>query len=188
MTDKTVTAILMGDQPSFDRVFTRFYAPLCQFAATYLADPADAEDVVGTLFLRLLTQQARFDDADHARAALYRATHHACLNHLRGRSRLQRREEVYANLGGAVEDSYLANLLKAELVALIHREIDRLPSHYAEVLRLNYQQGLNNEEIAEQLQLSIQTVKNYKHKGLSLLKKRIPKSAFLLLLSLISTF
>lgn len=114
----------MGNRQSFDRVFMRFYAPLCQFATKYLADPADAEDVVGSLFLKLWKQHETFDDVDHARAALYRATHHACLNHLRGRSRLLRREEAYANLEETVDDSYLTNLLKAELIALIHREIE----------------------------------------------------------------
>lgn len=177
---RQVATIQMRDRQTFDRVFTRFYAPLCQFATKYLAEPADAEDVVESLFLKLWKQHETFADADHARMALYRATYHACLNHLRGRNRLQRREERYAKEHSDVEDSYLPNLLKAELVALIHREIDKLPSHYAAVLKLSYRDGLKNEEIADQLQLSLQTVKNYKHKGISLLRDQLPKGIFLL--------
>lgn len=173
--------IQMGHRQTFDEVFTRFYAPLCQFATRYLSEPADAEDVVESLFLKLWKQRETFVDIDHTRMALYRATYRACLNHLRGRNRLQRREEEYARAGGSTDDDFLPHLLQAELVALIHREIDKLPGQYAAVLKLSYRDGLKNEEIAEKLQLSTQTVKNYKHKGISLLRKHLPKSIYLLL-------
>src|SRR5690606_20285573 len=79
--------IEMGEPKSFDQVFVRFYAPLCQFALRYLPTEADAEDVVENIFIRLWNKAERFENVDHARASLYRATYHACLNHLRGRQR-----------------------------------------------------------------------------------------------------
>lgn len=178
----------MDDQQTFERVFTRFYAPLCQFATRYLAESADAEDVVESVFIRLWDQQGAFTDADHARASLYRATYHACLNHQRSRTRALSREDDYAKETGDLDEGYLPNLLRAELIALIHREIDQLPAPYAEVLRLSFREERSNDEIARELGLQVQTIKNYKHRGLALLKKRIPKELYLLFLTYYTHF
>lgn len=180
--------INMRDKEIFHRVFTRFYAPLCQFASKYLCGREDAEDVVGGLFLKLWKQQAVFENADHARSALYQATYYGCLDHLRGRQRKVNRESAYMIQSGIVDKGFFPDMIKAEMIATIYQEIDQLPPHYAAVLRLSFQQDLTNDEIAEQLKLSLQTVKNYKYRGLELLKQRIPRDAFTLLLFFVSRY
>ena len=53
------------------------YSPmLLRLASTRLRDPADAEDAVQEVFLKLLTAAPQFRDAGHERAWLIRATLH----------------------------------------------------------------------------------------------------------------
>ena len=52
---------------------------LLRIAMTRLASPADAEDVVQEVFLKLLTARPQFRDDEHEKAWLIRATlHRAC--------------------------------------------------------------------------------------------------------------
>jgi RNA polymerase sigma-70 factor (ECF subfamily) len=47
---------------------------------------------------------------------------------------------------------------------------------------MGYIEGMKNEEIARELGLSIQTVKNQKTRGVMLLKRRLPPEIFIFLL------
>ena len=52
---------------------------LLRIAMTRLASPADAEDAVQDVFLKLLTARPQFRDDEHEKAWLIRATlHRAC--------------------------------------------------------------------------------------------------------------
>ncbi len=175
----------IGQASSFEAVYLRFYSPLCHFAAKYLLQLGDAEDVVAGLFTKCWNDKATFDNFDHLRNYLYKATYHACLNHLRGNQRSTRRKlELAAELTELGED-YWADVIRAELVSKIFEAIHSLPTKYAGVMHLAFAEELKNEEIAERLNLSLQTVKNYKSSGLEILRKRISPLMLLLLLSVI---
>lgn len=172
----------MGDAVVFDAVFIRFYAALCQFACKYLDDSADAEDVVSQVFGRAWGVQTSFDSLDHARSYFYKATYHAALNHRRNEQRASQHQNQYATETDWVDETYFPNLIKSEFISAIYQAIDRLPAHYANVLRLSFADDLTNEEIVQRLQLNMQTVKNYKSKGLALLRKELSTQTHLLVI------
>jgi RNA polymerase sigma-70 factor (family 1) len=176
----------MGDEKVFDHVFRTYYAALCSFAQKYLLRKADAEDVVGNLFVSLWNREQQFENDTHARASLYRAIYNACFNHIRSSKRIYEREELYSGEQDINDDSFMNEMLQAELIRMIYNEFDSLPPHYSTVMKLSYQDGLKNEEIANMLGLSVQTVKNYKSAALKLLRSKLPKDAFFLLISVLS--
>lgn len=176
-------AIKMGDEKVFDQVFRTYYAALCSFAQKYLLRKADAEDVVGHLFVNLWNREQQFENDVHARSSLYRAVYNACLNHIRSSKRIFEREEWYSAEQDINDDSFMNEMLQAELIRMIYKEFDSLPQHYSTVMKLSYQEGLKNEEIAGRLDLSVQTVKNYKTAALKILRAKLPKEALLLLIT-----
>ena len=175
--------INMAENASFAPVFRTFYEPLCRFAQRYVGDMEIAADVIETLFVSLWERAEMFDDLSHARHFLYKAAHNACLNQLRSQKRSAIREDYFAREAGAFEEDYLHNMLREELLAAIHREIERLPLNYAKIIRLGYIDGLPNDEIAREMDLSVQTVKNYKVKAFSMLRKSLSYDAMLFLLT-----
>lgn len=171
----------MGEEAAFDQVFRMYYAPLCDFSERYLKNKADAEEAIEKMFVNLWDKKTVFEDEDHVRAFLYRSAYNSSLNVLRSSQRQSRREQEFGLKTGLTEESYLNNLLRSELIGIIYREIEKLPEHYARVIKMSYQEGLKNEEIAQVLGLSLQTVKNYKTKGLLILKTRMPYTVWLVL-------
>lgn len=180
--------INMGEEKVFENVFRTYYVALCTFAEKYLLEQADAEDVVGNLFVNLWNREQQFESETHTRASLYRATHNACLNHIRSLKRINNREEQYSGEQNENDGTFLNEMLRAELIRMIYKEIESLPPHYAKIMTLCYHEDLNNEEIAEQLNLSVQTVKNYKTAALKLLRSKLPNDAFVLLISTIGAY
>ena len=182
--EKQSTAISMGNTTEFDQLFRSFYAPLCFFAERAVGSKADAEDVVQALFTRLWNKATVFKNDDHARAFLYRATHHACLDFQKQATRSGMRQAVVLQENAPYERSYLEELVRTEVWAEIYRAINGLPLQCARVIRLSYIEGLKNEEIAQRLGVSLQAIKNYKHRGLQKLKEALPEKHFTLLLLL----
>ena len=164
----------MGEESVFDQVFRNYYAALCDFSQRYLHNKEDAEETVEQLFVNLWNKKQVFSDNDHIRAFLYRSVFNGSMNMLRSNQRQVKRENNYSLDINFTEESFLHNMLRSETIGMIYREIDSLPEHYAKVIRMAYIDGLKNEEIARQLDLSIQTVKNYKNKGISLLRTKLP--------------
>ncbi|MBC9929401.1 RNA polymerase sigma-70 factor [Chitinophaga qingshengii] len=173
----------MGEEAAFDQVFRRYYARLCDFSERYVRNKVDAEEAIEKLFVNLWHKKPVFESEEHARAFLYRAAYNGSLNILRDSQRQLRREEAFGLKSDLTEESYLNNLLRSELMGIIYEEIEKLPEQYARVIKMSYREGLKNEEIAAVLGLSLQTVKNYKTKGLLILRTRMPFGAWLVLWS-----
>ena len=63
-----------GTDEYISRIVTQHSDTLLRLAMTRLSSPADAEDAVQEVFLRLLTAKPRFRDGEHEKAWLIRAT------------------------------------------------------------------------------------------------------------------
>ncbi len=179
--EKGQTAINMGNTAEFDQLFRSFYAPLCFFAERFVGSKADAEDIVQALFTRLWNKAAVFESGGHAQAFLYRATHNACVDFQKQSLRSGKRQAAVLQESAPHEGSYLEELVRSEVWAEIYRAINRLPLQCAQVIRLSYMEGLKNDEIAQRLGVSLQAIKNYKHRGLRKLKDALPEKHFTLL-------
>jgi RNA polymerase sigma-70 factor (ECF subfamily) len=130
----------------FDALYARHYEAVFRAAVRVTGNPADAEDVLQTVFLRILSHDD--DDAAALRPAAYfrRAAVNAAVDLLRRRA--AHGETVYDDLAGAdaVESP---PLLKEQL----RRAIATLESDDATLFLLRHVEGLSNEELANLFQL-----------------------------------
>lgn len=68
--------VSFGTEETISHVVTEYSSMLLRLACTRLDDPADAEDVVQEVFLKLLTACPVFRDVEHEKAWLIRTTLH----------------------------------------------------------------------------------------------------------------
>jgi RNA polymerase sigma factor (sigma-70 family) len=64
----------------------------------------------------------------------------------------------------------MEEFLRAELLKQIHEAIEKLPSRCKEIFKLHWLEGLKNQDIADKLQVSVNTVINQKVRALSKLR------------------
>lgn len=158
---------------SADKLFRKYYARLCHFAWQLLGDEVMAEDVVQDAFAAFLERRHMVADKDAAiKSYLYTSIRNAC--HNVGRD--AKIEERYFRLNPQVveEDSTVINkMIRSEVMNEVYMVITAMPQGCQRIFRLGYLEGWSNAKIAEKLQVSINTVKTQKQRGLKLLKGRI---------------
>lgn len=124
------------------------YSPmLLRLASTRLGSPADAEDAVQEVFLRLLSHPVEFRSSEHEKAWLIRATLH------RATDMLRRAEKKNLPLEAAGELPTWEKETDAILDA-----VRELPQKYSSVLYLHYYEGYTAKEIGRFLGLPSATV------------------------------
>lgn len=154
--------------PDFERIFREHYEFLHRTAQRITGNSEDAEDVLQTLFLRLLGRALPSDVRENPRRYLFRATVNTALDVLRTR---QRRAESH---GEEIQDepiSRLASRGEEELLAQFRSGLAQLNPKAAEILILRHFHGYANAEIAKLLGTTRGTIAVSLFRTRSLLKK-----------------
>lgn len=139
--------------------FKKYYLSLCYFALEIVGDTETSEDVVQHVFTRIISTGVKFDSENHFRSYIYNAVRNASLTAL---SAARRSSHVGLEESADMSsDSYDSDcgIIRAEMIRMIRESIDTLPPRYRTVFIMAYVEGLKNEEIAERLGISLNTVK-----------------------------
>lgn len=165
-------------------VFDTYYDRLVFFCFKLLNDKEQAKDITQEAFLKYWQ---RADEVAHNDTAiknfLYSTVHHAALNVVRhGKvvdTYLQRRGKAEP-----FENSVMEAMISAEVIAEIHAAIETLPLPYRTISIMGYFEGKKNQEIADELGMSVNTVKKQKQKALELLRLKLRPELFTVFLLL----
>jgi RNA polymerase sigma-70 factor, ECF subfamily len=136
-------AIPVPSPPGFSDLYQAHADLVYRAALRVTGNAADAEDVLQTVFLRILHHQERLDPARPPESYLRRSATNAAIDIIRRRS--VRSESSLDQ--GTQQHATLASepLLKERL----RRAIAQLPPRDAELFSLRYLEGLSNGELAE---------------------------------------
>lgn len=159
-----------GEEQGFNYFFRKFYPSLCMFAKRYVPDSGIAEDVVSESFLKVWDKREGFTNATALSSYLYRTVYHGCLRWLEKEERRMVKDEVEEKIE---EENYLVNITRTETIRELYAAMNTLPKECKKVFNLLYVEGKSVREAAEELAVSISTVKAQKARGLQLLRLKI---------------
>jgi RNA polymerase sigma-70 factor (family 1) len=166
-----------------ETLFRTYYARLCYFATRMTGDASLAEDLVQEACLNCWKARMTFTNEQVAKSYLYTSVRNACLNHERHLKVVKKHEDSALQPAAAAE-GIIEDIVRAEVMGEVHAAIEGLPEGCRTVLKLAFFNNLKNDEIAEQLGISVNTVKTQKARALQLLRFRLDPlnlSLFLLL-------
>lgn len=160
-------------QEVFQKLFETLHKPLCFFTNRIIRNNTDAEDIVQEIFLRLW----KMSPSDYIKirtveAFLYTSAQNRCLNYLRN---LEIRNRNHKNLDKEEldEDYFLCKQIHAEVIAELFEAIEELPDKCREIFKRSYLDGKEDKKIAEELNISLNTVKTQKQRAKSYLRTRL---------------
>ena len=153
---------------SAEDIFRRYYRPLCLYALRYLRSPENSEDVVQDCLTDFLERRDDGHDVADVKSYLFMMVRNRSLDMLRRASFIDRSatDEEFDDLIDE-DDREDAAFIEARLWTAI----DSLPEKCREVLLMSKRDGLKYEEIAEEMGISVNTVKNQISKALKALKE-----------------
>ncbi len=143
-----------------EEIFQNHHGLVFRAAYRVTGDASDAEDVLQTVFLRLVRRPPEADGVRGLESYLYRSAINTALDILRSRARKSNvplEDSASAAVAGAASapDRGLAS---AELRDWLRRAISRLSPRSAEMLVLRFFEGKDNPEIARILDTTPSTV------------------------------
>lgn len=149
----------------FEIHFKRLYLPLGMYALRFVDDADVAEDLEQDAFMKAWLYIKNGGEIDNFSSFMYRTIRNVCLTYIRDRHI-------------ALDESFIPDVGEEEIDtsfrdARIWRAIDNLPEKCREVFLMSKRDGLTNEEIAEELGISIKTVKNQMTKAFSRLREAL---------------
>ena len=149
----------------FEKYFRVMYLPLGMYALRIVENTEIAEDVVSEVFSKIWQKLERGEEIENFKTYIYRSVRNDCISYLR-----KQKETVgLENIPEADEES----IDTSERDAKIWKAVEDLPEKCRRVFLLSKRDGLSNEEIAEEMDISIKTVKNQMTKAFSRLREAL---------------
>jgi len=178
LTDSLHQKVIKGDIAAFEDIFKQLYPSMCVVARNYLKDSTAAEDIAQEAFIKLWNSKEQYEEFTSLKNLLYVYVKNACLNQIR-HNKLKNEHEI-----STFQEDYtdFKNLvIEEETYRIIQQAIQMLPRQSAKIISLSMQ-GVKNQEIAERLNISVNTVKTLKYNALKKLKKQLGDYFYVLLL------
>lgn len=180
-----------GDEKAFKYIYDCHYVLLCRFANQLLNDGALAEEIVDDTIFYLWEHRLDIEITYSIRAYLIRAVRNRCLNELNS---LKHREELrfssftlpenreFLDMIFDPDNHPLGSLLEQELEEEFARSIEELPAECRCVFKKSRFEQKKYEEIAAELDISVNTVKYHIKNALAFLQLRMKNYLELLIL------
>lgn len=166
---------------SFDDVFSEFHPRILRYAAK-MTSPEEAEDITQEVFLKVSRALEGFKGESSLSTWIYRIATNTALDKLRSPTRKSLEPLPLSELEAMDKSVWIdervsseAESIRDEMNQCIREFIERLPIDYRAVLLLSELEGMKNREIADVLDISLETAKIRLHRGRARLKKELEK-------------
>lgn len=171
-----VIAIQRGDKKAFEQLFREWYVRLCLYAESIVRDRDMAEDVVQNVFCGLWEKRQEMQIRESVKAYLYRSVYHAALNTLKHEKVKLAFLDFIQKQGSTAENNieYLMNKENHDrLVLEVNRVIGRLPEQCRDIFRMSRFEGMKNQQIAFELNISVRTVEVQLYRAMKRLREEL---------------
>jgi RNA polymerase sigma-70 factor (ECF subfamily) len=172
-TDKGIAeGIRAGEESALRTLFEIYAEPLLDFAFGFIGDESASEDVVQEVFINVWRNRIRLNPELSLRAYLYKAVRNQALKVLR-HAKVERGATEYLQSLYYSTDNPDEEYHHAELTVLLDRTIQELPERCRTVFLMSKFDGLSYQEIADVLDISINTVKTQMGRAFTTIRRNL---------------
>lgn len=168
-----IRLIKQGNRAAFTEVYKRYAESLAGFAASKLYDLDDARDVLHDLFVKLWEDRYTLNVNDNLRSFLFAAIRYKIIDKIRRNVTRQEYDVLLQALAEPQANGIEEQLELKELQQLVDQSLEQLPAKTKQIYQMSRNKHLSITEIARQLNLSEQTVKNQLSIALKHLRQNI---------------
>ncbi|APZ45938.1 RNA polymerase sigma-70 factor [Polaribacter reichenbachii] len=164
----------------YKSLFDKLYTSLCLFSNKYIEDIEVSKDIVQDIFVKIWEHKILFKDKNNIKSYLYTSVRNKSLDYLKSKrykntSHLSTKELEHIE----TETFFLREVVVSESSIIIENAINTLPGKCAQIIRMSIKE-LSNAEIANELSLSINTIKAQKKIAYKRLKPILKEYYFLI--------
>ena len=165
-----IKALKHGESKAYTFLVDTYHYKLCVYAYGLTNDHDLSEDIVQNVFIRIWKNRLKLKDDFSVKGYLYKSVYNEFIDQYRKQKSVLSLEKKYIDaLSVLVEEESESSLVK--LIAIVKKEIEKLPPKCKQTFLLSKKEGLTNIEIAEYLGISIKSVEAHITKAFSILRK-----------------
>ncbi len=164
--------IRTGDESAFRALFESYSESLLDFAFGFIRDVQVCEDIIQEVFVRIWQNRRNLNPNLSLKAYLYKSVKNQALKYLR-HEKVEQGAEDYLQSLYYPPDTPEAELSHAELTVKLDRTIRQLPERCRTILLMSKYDGLTYREIAEVLDISINTVKTQMGRAFTAIRRAL---------------
>lgn len=167
------------NKKAFEQLFNKHYEKIVAYIYSYVQNEEVAKDILHDTFLALWEKRTLIDTASSPKALLYKMAQNYAFDYLR-HQKVIKRHEYFTN--SSIQDITEEFEEFEESIKIMNLYIDALPEKQREVLQKAFVAGKSYKVIAEELEISVNTVKTHLKRALDYLRTSLKEKVILLLL------
>lgn len=159
------------DKEAFSVVYQKYHRYLYTLAYKYLKDGQMADDVVQHVFVKLWDSTKDIDVEVNLKNYLYTMVKNKILNIIRDHKELISLNYENAQIAIPDDEDILKKLEDRQMSLFLYKGIDLLPPQKKEVCLRKLNSSDSNQQIADEMGISIHTVKSHYQESLKMLRE-----------------
>lgn len=161
-----------GDQKAFEILFLNYQPRLIYFLNGFIKDDEKSRDIAQDIFLSIWKNRERLSEVKSFKAYVFKMAKNAVCNyydHSLVNDRFVTDQLSRPQSSSDTEETIFAN----QLQDLIDITVSQMPPKRKQIFQMSRIEGLSNDEISQQLDISKRTVENHLTAALADLRKVI---------------
>lgn len=160
------------NKKAWKEFFDSYYGALCNHCSRIVPERSAVEDIVQEVFIKVWDGNVIFENETALSAYLYRSVTNNALKYLRDTHVEEERLQQWCEAERNMSEDEFSSVVQEEVFRKLRELIDCLPAERRKILLMSME-GMKGEEIAEQLGVSINTVKQQKYRAYKFIKERL---------------
>jgi RNA polymerase sigma-70 factor (family 1) len=163
-----ITLINKGHTNAFAKFYTSYFQKLLLASDNYVKDVFVAEEIVQDTFLKVWENPDSLQSIKSVKSYLYKSVINSSINYINRKKNI---EQHHVKIADELTEEALSDLDdEQELIVILNREIEKLPTQCRKVFKLSRFDGFKYKEIAGLLGISEKTVENHISNALKVLR------------------
>lgn len=169
-----INFLKLDDDAAFTEIYERHSENLMDFASSKLDDLDEAGDIIHDVFVKLWVERKQLKINRNLKAYLFTMVRYRIIDKMRRNVTHEDYKSLVIALQRTTGSEIEQHLAAKEIKQTVDMALEKLSPRVREIYKLSREEELSISEIATQLQLSEQTVKNQLTAALRHLRQALP--------------
>lgn len=166
-----------GDDQAFEELYNSYREPAIRFCNSILKDIEESENIIQEVFIKIWNRRSTINPELNFTSYLFTIIKNRVFDHLK---EMKKNEFLREKFWDKVLKYKVIDIeVEEERFAKVKRAVENLSEKRKEIIKLNYEEGKSYEEIANQLNISKNTVKNQLVKAKQVIRRQLDIASML---------